>query len=130
MGNLVFGMLAHVGLLLTFRHDLSGLPRKSCGLVYVVVAISALLNGFLMDNPWSILKEAAALVLVGSFVSVRTMVGFALISGAFDVLFMTAGLAPADIAEPAKAILVAWQYACLIRVMYLEFSGKHKAEQE
>jgi len=76
----------HLWLLLTFRHDLQGLPRRSTKLVAVFFIASAVVAMIRWQSPALALGHLLVVCLMAISFSPRLAVGYALLSVGIDLI--------------------------------------------
>lgn len=114
MLRLAFAIAEHIGRALFFRHDLSGLPKKTDTLVMLIFAASAALSALKSGIAWYFPFHLLWLFSMSFLFSIRLTVIYAMLSMAIDGLSwgMMTGFGD-DFAKP----LVLWEIACLIVLM-------------
>lgn len=117
MLRLAFAIVDHTGRALFFRHDLSGLPKKTDTLVMLIFAASAAFSTLKSGVAWYFPVHMLWLFSMSFLFSVRLTVIYAMLSMAINALTwgMMAGFGD-DFAKP----LGLWQVACLIVLMHRE----------
>lgn len=117
MLRLAFAIADHTGRALFFRHDLSGLPKKTDTLVMLIFTASAAFSALKSGVAWYFPIHMLWLFSMSFLFSVRLTVIYAMLSMAIDGLAwgMMAGFGN-DFAKP----LGLWEVACLIVLMHRE----------
>lgn len=127
MLRLAFAIADHTGRALFFRHDLSGLPKKTDTLVMLIFAASAAFTALNSGVAWYFPVHMLWLFSMSSLFSVRLTVIYALLSIAIDglALGLMAGFGN-DFAKP----LGLWEIACLIVLMNRDRKLKESSQEQ
>lgn len=114
MFRLAFAIADHAGRALFFRHDLTGLPKKTDTLVLLIFVASAALSALKSGVAWYFPVHMLWLFAMSFLFSVRLTVIYAMLSMAIDGLAwgIMAGFGN-DFAKPLEL----WEIACLIVLM-------------
>ena len=126
MLRLAFAIADHTGRALFFRHDLSGLPKKTDTLVMLIFAASAAFSALNSGVAWYFPVHMLWLFSMSFLFSVRLTVIYALLSIAIDGLAwgLMAGFGN-DFAKP----LGLWEIACLIVLMNRDRKLKESSQE-
>ena len=126
MLRLAFAIADHTGRALFFRHDLSGLPKKTDTLVMLIFAASAAFSALNSGVAWYFPVHMLWLFSMSFLFSVRLTVIYALLSIAIDGLAwgLMAGFGN-DFAKP----LGLWEIACLIMLMNRDRKLKESSQE-
>jgi len=118
MLRLAFALADHAGRALFFRHDLSGLPKKTDTLVMLIFAASAAISALSSGVDWYFPVHMLWLFCMAFLFSVRLTVIYALLSMGINGLDWGATMAGFgdDFAKPLEL----WEVASLIVLMYRE----------
>lgn len=127
MVRLAFAIADHTGRALFFRHDLSGLPKKTDTLVMLIFAASAAFSALNSGVAWYFPVHMLWLFSMSFLFSVRLTVIYALLSIAIDGLAwgLMAGFGN-DFAKP----LGLWEIACLIALMNRDRKLKESSQEQ
>lgn len=127
MVRLAFVIADHTGRALFFRHDLSGLPKKTDTLVMLIFAASAAFSALNSGVAWYFPVHMLWLFSMSFLFSVRLTVIYALLSIAIDGLAwgLMAGFGN-DFAKP----LGLWEIACLIVLMNRDRKLKESSQEQ
>ncbi len=127
MLRLAFAIADHTGRALFFRHDLSGLPKKTDTLVMLIFAASAAFSALNSGVAWYFPVHMLWLFSMSFLFSVRLTVIYALLSIAIDGLAwgLMAGFGN-DFAKP----LGLWEIACLIVLMNRDRKLKESSQEQ
>ena len=127
MLRLAFAITDHTGRALFFRHDLSGLPKKTDTLVMLIFAASAAFSALNSGVAWYFPVHMLWLFSMSFLFSVRLTVIYALLSIAIDGLAwgLMAGFGN-DFAKP----LGLWEIACLIVLMNRDRKLKESSQEQ
>lgn len=127
MVRLAFAIADHTGRALFFRHDLSGLPKKTDTLVMLIFAASAAFSALNSGVAWYFPVHMLWLFSMSFLFSVRLTVIYALLSIAIDGLAwgLMAGFGN-DFAKP----LGLWEIACLIVLMNRDRKLKESSQEQ
>lgn len=128
MLRLAFALADHTGRALFFRHDLSGLPKKTGALVMLIFVASAAMSALCSGVDWYFPVHMLWLLCMTAMFSVRLTVIYALLSMAING--MEWGMVMAGFGDDFAKPLEVWEIACLMVLMYRDRKQKDSSGEK
>lgn len=112
---MISGIAHHIWLLITLRHPMSGLPRRSVGLLVFVFTASACIAAIRASNPMVFVVHGLLLCVMTLVAPVRIATAYALASLGIDLFAMPI---EAESGERYMPFFTVWEVICAAYIMW------------